>query len=135
MRVSLRWLQELVQLDPSDLEADQLAERLSVAGFEVESIEDLAANARGVVVGRVISREPHPGADKLSVCQVDVGAGDPLQIVCGAANVRADIHVPVAVVGVGVVHHITSGPGAGVEVHLKKCCLDIHHWGLLLVTV
>jgi phenylalanyl-tRNA synthetase beta chain len=99
MRVSLQWLQELVQLDPSQLEAGPLAERLSVAGFEVESIEDLAARARGVVVGRVISRDPHPDADKLSVCRVETGAGEPLQIVCGAANVRAGIHVPVAPVG------------------------------------
>ncbi|MEI6828369.1 MAG: phenylalanine--tRNA ligase subunit beta [Synechococcaceae cyanobacterium ELA445] len=96
MRVSLRWLRELVACDTPAVE---LAERLSVAGFEVESIEDLAARAAGVVVGFVEAREPHPNADKLSVCSVDVGASGPLQIVCGAANVRAGIHVPVALVG------------------------------------
>jgi len=99
MRVSLQWLRELVQVEPEQLEPQQLAERLSIAGFEVEAIEDLAARAAGVVVGHVLSREPHPDADKLSVCQVAVGAGEPLQIVCGAANVRAGIHVPVALVG------------------------------------
>ncbi|MEI6030297.1 MAG: phenylalanine--tRNA ligase subunit beta [Synechococcaceae cyanobacterium ELA739] len=99
MRVSLQWLRELVQVEPEQLEPQQLAERLSIAGFEVESIEDLAARAAGVVVGHVLSREPHPDADKLSVCKVAVGAGEPLQIVCGAANVRAGIHVPVALVG------------------------------------
>jgi phenylalanyl-tRNA synthetase beta chain len=99
MRVSLQWLSELVQVEPADLEPQQLAERLSMAGFEVEAIEDLAARAAGVVVGYVEERQPHPNADKLSVCRVAVGQGEPLQIVCGAANVRAGIHVPVALVG------------------------------------
>lgn len=96
MRVSLQWLRELVACDlpPADL-----AERLSVAGFEVEEIEDLAARAAGVVVGFVETREQHPNADKLSVCTVAIGATEPLQIVCGAANVRAGIHVAVATVG------------------------------------
>ena len=96
MQVSLQWLQELVACD---LPAAELAERLSVAGFEVEAIEDLAARAAGVVVGHVEQREPHPNADKLSVCTVNIGAAEPLQIVCGAANVRAGIHVAVATVG------------------------------------
>jgi phenylalanyl-tRNA synthetase beta chain len=99
MRVSLQWLRELVQVEPEQLEPQQLAERLSIAGFEVEAIEDLAARAQGVVVGFVTSREPHPDANKLSVCQVEVAQGELLQIVCGAANVRAGIHVPVALVG------------------------------------
>ncbi len=99
MRVSLQWLQELVTGPADALDAESLAERLSMAGFEVEAIEDLAAQARGVVVGLVERREDHPNADKLSVCQVRVGSGAPLQIVCGANNVRAGIHVPVALVG------------------------------------
>jgi phenylalanyl-tRNA synthetase beta chain len=96
MRVSLQWLRELVACDTPVAE---LAERLSIAGFEVEGIEDLAANAAGVVVGLVTDRKPHPNADKLSVCRVEVGGEAPLQIVCGAANVRAGLHVPVALVG------------------------------------
>lgn len=96
MRVSLQWLRELVACD---LPPAALAERLSVAGFEVEEIDDLAARAAGVVVGFVEAREPHPNADKLSVCRVAVGAAEPLQIVCGASNVRAGIHVAVATVG------------------------------------
>jgi phenylalanyl-tRNA synthetase beta chain len=96
MRVSLQWLRELVACD---LPAEELGERLSVAGFEVEEIEDLAARASGVVVGHVQSREQHPNADKLSVCTVQIGAAEPLQIVCGAKNVRAGIHVAVATVG------------------------------------
>ena len=96
MRVSLQWLRELVACD---LPAEELSERLSVAGFEVEDIEDLAARAAGVVVGHVQSREQHPNADKLSVCTVQIGAEEPLQIVCGAKNVRAGVHVAVATVG------------------------------------
>ena len=96
MRVSLSWLKQLVQVDES---VEALEHRLSMAGFEVEEIDDLSAMAQGVVVGHVIEREPHPNADKLSVCKVDVGDSEPLQIVCGAANVRAGIHVPVATVG------------------------------------
>ena len=108
MQVSLQWLRELVACD---LPSDALAERLSVAGFEVEGIEDLAARAAGVVVGYVEAREPHPNADKLSVCTVRIApsnsattiaaasTAEPLQIVCGARNVRAGIHVAVATVG------------------------------------
>jgi len=96
MRVSLQWLRELVACD---LPAEELGEHLSVAGFEVEEIEDLAARAAGVVVGHVQTREQHPNADKLSVCTVQIGAAEPLQIVCGAKNVRAGIYVAVATVG------------------------------------
>ena len=70
-----------------------------MAGFEVEEVEDLNSRAQGVVVGYVQERTKHPDADKLSVCTVDVGTGKPLQIVCGAANVRSGLHVPVATVG------------------------------------
>ncbi len=96
MRISLNWLQELVELQ---LSPEDLAETLTMAGFEVEDIEDRRTWASGVVIGKVVAREQHPNADKLSVCQVDVGKGENLNIVCGAANVRADIYVPVATVG------------------------------------
>ena len=96
MRISLNWLQELVELK---LSPEDLAETLTMAGFEVEDIEDRGTWADGVVIGKVLQREQHPNADKLSVCQVDVGKGENLNIVCGASNVRADIYVPVATVG------------------------------------
>ena len=96
MRISLNWLEELVELQ---LSPEDLAETLTMAGFEVEDIEDRRTWADGVVIGKVVGREQHPNADKLSVCQVDVGQGENLNIVCGASNVRADIYVPVATVG------------------------------------
>ncbi|MBW4577188.1 MAG: phenylalanine--tRNA ligase subunit beta [Aphanothece sp. CMT-3BRIN-NPC111] len=97
MRISLNWLRELVDLT---MTPEELAQTLTLAGFEVEDIEDRRTWADGVVVGKVLSRQPHPNADKLSVCEVDVGnAAGSLNIVCGAANVRENIYVPVATVG------------------------------------
>ncbi|MBW4479909.1 MAG: phenylalanine--tRNA ligase subunit beta [Tolypothrix brevis GSE-NOS-MK-07-07A] len=96
MRISLSWLRELVEIKRSP---EDLAETLTMAGFEVEDIEDRRTWASGVVVGRVVEKQPHPNADKLSVCQVDIGASEALNIVCGAGNVRADIYVAVATIG------------------------------------
>ncbi|WP_373548016.1 phenylalanine--tRNA ligase subunit beta [Chamaesiphon sp.] len=96
MYIALNWLKELVNCE---LAPEELAKTLTLAGFEVESIEDRNTWADGVVVGRVLTRIQHPNADKLSVCTVDVGGEEPLQIVCGAANVRAGILVAVATVG------------------------------------
>ncbi|MBE9201402.1 MULTISPECIES: phenylalanine--tRNA ligase subunit beta [unclassified Nodularia (in: cyanobacteria)] len=96
MRISLNWLRELVEIK---LSPEELAETLTMAGFEVEEIEDRNTWANGVVVGKVLERQPHPNADKLSVCQVDIGASETLNIVCGASNVKADIYVPVATTG------------------------------------
>jgi phenylalanyl-tRNA synthetase beta chain len=96
MRISLNWLRELISLP---LPPNVLSETLTLAGFEVEDIEDRRTWADGVVVGYVLERQPHPNADKLSVCQVDIGQGEPQQIVCGATNVAAQMFVPVATVG------------------------------------
>ena len=96
MRVSVNWLKELVEFDFSP---EALADALTMAGFEVEDIEDRQSWAEGVVVGRVLERKPHPDAEKLSVCTVDIGESDKSTIVCGAANVGADMCVPVATVG------------------------------------
>jgi phenylalanyl-tRNA synthetase beta chain len=96
MRISLSWLQDFIDID---LTPEDLAHTLTMAGFEVEEIEDRRIWADGVVVGRVLTRESHPNADKLSVCTVDIGEDEPSTIVCGAANVCADIFVPVATVG------------------------------------
>ncbi|MGE5655849.1 MAG: phenylalanine--tRNA ligase subunit beta [Actinomycetota bacterium] len=97
MRISLNWLRELVDIT---LPPAELAEILTMAGFEVEDIEDRRTWADGVVLGQILTCTQHPNADKLRVCQVDIGRGvSPLNIVCGAPNARADIYVPVAVVG------------------------------------
>ena len=96
MKFSEAWLREWVNPPVS---TEQLADQLSMAGLEVDSVEPVAGEFEGVVVGEVLSREQHPNADKLSLCAVDAGQDEPLQIICGAANVAAGMKVPVAVVG------------------------------------
>ena len=81
------------------LTSQQLADTLTMAGLEVEELEPVAPPFSGVVVGRILEAVQHPNADRLRVCQVDVGQGQPLNIVCGAPNARAGILVPCATVG------------------------------------
>ncbi|MDQ2927457.1 MAG: phenylalanine--tRNA ligase subunit beta, partial [Pseudomonadota bacterium] len=90
------WLREFC--DPPIATAE-LADRLTMAGLEVESLRPAAPPFHGVVVAKVMSVEAHPNADRLRVCQVDAGDGQLLGIVCGAPNVRAGIKVPLARVG------------------------------------
>ncbi|MEO1132630.1 MAG: phenylalanine--tRNA ligase subunit beta [Cyanobacteria bacterium J06639_1] len=96
MKISLNWLRELVDFD---LEPEALGEALTLAGFDVEDIEDRRNWADGVVVGHILEAERHPNADRLQVCQVDIGQEQPANIVCGAANARKGIYVAVAVPG------------------------------------
>ncbi len=98
MRLSLNWLNEYVDL--RDLTTDQIAKVLTDLGLEVEEVEELRPIPQGIVVGRVLSTSKHPNADTLTCCLVDIGrGGEPLKIVCGAPNARADIKVAVATVG------------------------------------
>ncbi len=96
MRVSLKWLSEYVDV-PSDVKA--FCDRLDLTGTGVEGVEKTGEAFDGVVVGAVLTCEPHPDSDHMHVVTVDVGAGEPVQIVCGAPNIAAGIKVPVACVG------------------------------------
>ncbi len=96
MKFSEKWLREWV--DPP-VSTDELVERLTTAGLEVDGVEPVAAPQAGIVVGEVLTVEPHPNADKLRVCKVNVGQDEPLDIVCGAPNVYAGMRAPTAVVG------------------------------------
>lgn len=102
MKISQEWLQDFVSLDRAVWTPTEVANVLTSLGLEVEGVEDTSATFRGFVVGRVLTREKHPKADKLSVCTVDVGDGTPRTIVCGAPNVDAGQTVPVALVGAKV---------------------------------
>ena len=95
MRLSLDWLAELVDLPPEA----ELVEGLSLGGFEDVRVEAPGPDVSALCVGEVLERAAHPNADRLSVCRVDVGAGEPLEIVCGAPNVAAGQKVAVARVG------------------------------------
>ncbi|MBH5317344.1 phenylalanine--tRNA ligase subunit beta [Paenibacillus sp. GSMTC-2017] len=97
MKVSYKWLNEYIDLD--GLSAEELAEKMTRGGIEIDVVEKLNKGVTGVVVGYVKSKEKHPDADKLNVCKVDVGTDEELQIVCGAKNVDAGQLVPVAVIG------------------------------------
>jgi phenylalanyl-tRNA synthetase beta chain len=96
MRVSYKWLKELVDID---LSPEETAAVLTKAGLEVEAVEYLDTGVKNVFTGRILSVEPHPHADKLVVTQVDVGREKPLTIVTGAPNVRPGQCVPVATAG------------------------------------
>ena len=87
MRVPRHWLQEYAS---PDLTTAELADRLDMTGTKVERVERFGVgDASAFVVGRVLAADPHPAADRLSVCRVDVGDGEAAQIVCGAPNVAA----------------------------------------------
>ena len=96
MKVSLKWLSEYVEV-PSDTKA--FCDRLDLTGTGVEGVERLGDSFDKVVTAQVVSREPHPDSDHMWVCKVDVGAGEPLQIVCGAQNFNAGDHIVCALVG------------------------------------
>lgn len=96
MQFSEHWLRQYV--NPA-LESQGLSHALTMAGLEVEELEPVAPGFTKVVVAEIISAEKHPDADRLQVCKVNVGSGEPLQIVCGAPNARAGLKAPCALVG------------------------------------
>jgi len=96
MNISTSWLREWISPVVTD---EILAEQLTMAGLEVDGIETVAPAFSKVVVGHVVSCEKHPDADKLNLCQVDVGEAETVQIICGAKNVRIGLKVMAALVG------------------------------------
>ncbi len=96
MQFSKKWLNEFVDKDLNEI---KLSEILTQGGLEVEEIEDLSLISDLVVVGEIVGIQKHPNADRLNVCQVNVGQKENLQIVCGAPNARVGIKVPCAKVG------------------------------------
>jgi phenylalanyl-tRNA synthetase beta chain len=96
MKFSEQWLREWVS---PELNTQQLADQVTMAGLEVDGIEPVAGEFTGVVVAEVKDKQPHPEADRLNVCQVDDGSGELVQVVCGAPNVAAGQKVLFAQVG------------------------------------
>ena len=120
MNVTLNWLKTYIDFD---FTAVELADRLTMLGIEVESIKELGTTLKGVVVGKVTTIIPHPNADKLVLCQVDIGEEDTLQIVCGAPNVREGMSAPVATIGTDLPTGISikSAKLRGEESHGMLC--------------
>lgn len=96
MKLSKLWLSDWVKVS---LTAQELANQLTMAGLEVDAVSPVAGPFNQVIVAQVLSAKPHPNADKLSLCAVDAGKDKPLQIVCGASNVRPGLKVALAMVG------------------------------------
>ena len=99
MNISYKWLKEYVDFD---LGAEQVAEALTSIGLEVGSVEEVQAikgGLQGLVVAEVLTCEPHPNSDHMHVCSVNIGAEEPVQIVCGAPNVAQGQKVIVATLG------------------------------------
>ncbi|WP_180554389.1 phenylalanine--tRNA ligase subunit beta [Staphylococcus haemolyticus] len=96
MLISNEWLKDYVD---AGVKVEALAERITRTGIEVDDMIDYTKDVKNLVVGYIQSKEKHPDADKLNICQVDIGEEEPVQIVCGAPNVDAGQHVIVAKVG------------------------------------
>ncbi|HYZ80456.1 MAG TPA: phenylalanine--tRNA ligase subunit beta [Solirubrobacteraceae bacterium] len=138
MRVPLNWLHEYCA---PDLDTFALAERLAMTGTEVERVERHGVTAlEHFVVGKVLEAEQHPDADRLRVCQVDVGDGEPSQIVCGAPNVAAGQTVAVAKPG-SVMHDGTKlkvaklrgQPSNGMILAEDEVGIGLDHAGIMVL--
>jgi len=130
MKISYNWLKQFLQIN---WEAEKIGELLTDLGLEVEGIEtkeSIKGSLAGVVVGEVLTCKQHPNADRLKVTTVDLGNGDPVQIVCGAPNVAAGQKVPVATIGTvlyddkGEGFKIKKGKIRGEESHGMICAED-----------
>ncbi len=124
MKVTLNWLKQYVDFDWSP---EELTERLTMLGLEVEGVEKLSGEFEGVVVAQVITRDKHPNADKLSLCRVNDGKGE-RQIVCGAQNFQAGDKVPLILPGASLPPKAGEAPFTikvgkirGVESHGMMC--------------
>jgi phenylalanyl-tRNA synthetase beta chain len=134
MKFSENWLRQHVRTGAS---RDELVATLTAIGLEVEDVVPLGDALGGVVVGQIIAAERHPQADRLQVCRVDIGQGEPLQIVCGAPNARVGLKAPLATIGAQVGElRIEAAKLRGVESNGMLCSakelgLDADASGLL----
>ena len=129
MNVSIKWLSEYLEGEPIKIDKKEIkdyCDLMTYSGSKVESFEILHEELKNIVVGKLLSVEKHPDADKLSVCMADIGESEPVQIVTGAQNVKAGDIVPVAKNN-SVVHggkKIAKGKLRGVESHGMLCSLE-----------
>ena len=126
MKLSLSWIKDYVSL-PDDADLTKLAYDLTMDTVEVEDVEYLAKRFENILVGVIEAVNPHPNADKLRVCTVDIGDGEAKQIVCGGINLEAGMRVAVAVPGAVVRWH-----GEGEPVEIKKSKLrGVESYGMI----
>ncbi len=137
MLISLNWLKDYIDLDVG---VDELCEKMTMLGLEIEAVNRPSSEFQGIKVGAILSIEPHPDADKLVVCKTDVGEETPLQIVCGAKNMKPGDLVATATVGGSLPGGFKIGKRKmrGVESHGMMCSarelgLGDDHGGLLIM--
>ena len=144
MKISYNWLKQFLQTDWEDNKTSELLTDLGLEVEGVETIESIKGSLEGVVVGEVLTCIQHPNADRLKLTTVDLGSGDPVQIVCGAPNVAAGQKVPVATIGTtlyddsGSGFKIKKGKIRGEESHGMICAEDelglgASHDGILIL--
>jgi len=119
MRFSEKWLRQYVN---PDLTTEALVHQLTMAGLEVDSVMPASGEFVQVVIGEILTAEPHPEADRLRICTVNAGAAGNLQIVCGAPNARPGIRVPVALVGAELPGDFKIRPAKLGESSPLGCC-------------
>jgi len=122
MKLPLSWLKEHAAIDDT---VENIAAALVRLGHEVEGIEMPRTAVRGVVVGHILSKAPHPDADKLSLLKIDIDAAEPLAIVCGASNMGVGDRVPVATIGTSLPNGLTIKKGKiRGETSFGMCCSE-----------
>ena len=121
MKFTLPWLKEHLDTDAS---LGEIVDKLTMIGLEVENVDDKATQLKPLVVASVVSAEKHPNADRLRVCMVDIGAGPPVQVVCGAPNARAGMRAVFAPPG-------TYIPGKKITLGIGKI-RDVESRGMLI---
>ena len=122
MKLSLNWISDFIDLGDYASKPEELGKLLTSVGIEVEAIEDLKGRFKNMVVGHLLSVGKHPNAEKLTLCQVDVGDGKPRQIVCGAKNHKQGDKVVVTLPGAVL--------PSGMEIKLSKI-RDVESQGML----
>lgn len=137
MQISFNWLKELV---PLEADVDEIAERLTMLGLEIEAIRRPGEGIEQIYVGKILDIQPHPDADKLVVCQTDVGDGEPRQIICGATNMKTGDKVPTAVDGATLPGGFKIGSrkmrgiqSCGMMCSARELGLGEDHQGLLIL--
>lgn len=137
MRISLNWLKEYVDIP---VDAEELAHRLTMLGLEIEAIERPWSEISSVRVGKILEIAPHPDAEKLVVCKTDTGQGAPLQIVCGAKNMKVGDRVPTALIGATLPGGFAIGArkmrgiaSEGMMCSARELGLGEEHAGLLIL--
>ena len=129
MKLSLSWIKDYVNI-PEDADLKKLAYDLTMSTVEVEDVEELARRFDNMLVGVIEKIEPHPNADRLRVCKVDIGGGEIKDIVCGGINLKEGMRVAVSCPGAVVRWH-----GEGEPVVIKNSKLrGVESYGMICAT-